>query len=130
MATQYDQANWTLTHTHPRVRIVFFEPVGVAAVYLAIYRVTNDSGIDVFIITARGQRILLPGGGGKFPSSVDVSSTSVDIEAAQPLEAGARASGTYQHICCTLAQSTATFHTTMPPPDQPVPFDPLTPAGP
>jgi hypothetical protein len=127
MATQYDQANWTLTRNHPRVTILFFEPVGIAAVYLAIYRVTNDSDVDVTVITARGQQIVLPGFGGTRPSSVDVSSTMLTIEAARPLEQGERVIGTYQDICCSLAQSTATFHTTVYPPDTPLPFDPLTP---
>lgn len=128
MAAQNDPANWLLTHEHPSLNIVFFEPAGIAAVYLAIYRITNESEFDIEVVTAAGRGLLLPAKRQK-PSSIDVSSTSISLRPLLPLEAHASAAGTYRNICCSLAQSSATFHTTNPTADQPGSFDPLQPRG-
>jgi hypothetical protein len=117
MTTQYDQANWLLTDEHQKLTIIFFEPAGVAAVYLAIYRITNESEFDIIVTTAHGTQLLLPANR-KTPSSLDVSSTRVDLSPARPLEKGASAAGTYQDICCSLAQSSmAITKITSPPVD-------------
>ncbi len=102
---QYELGSWMIDQAHPETTVVFFEPTGVAAIYMAIYRVINPDEVDVVVETARGNSILLRAG-----TSLDVSSVVVKIKAAGALVKGQRVRGQYQHICCSLASSSMAVH--------------------
>ena len=88
---QYERANWATNAGKPQ-RILWLQPVGVSAAYLAIYRISNaDTSTPVTVETDHGQFPLEPG------VSVDVSTQKIDISSTQP------AWGTYQDICCAMA---------------------------
>jgi hypothetical protein len=88
---QYERANWATNFGRPQ-RILWLQPVGVAATYLAIYRITNgDTSTVVTVQTDGGSFTLEPG------VSADVSTQKIEISSTLP------AWGTYQDICCALA---------------------------
>jgi hypothetical protein len=96
MATQYDQAEWLLDRFHPSKTIVFYEQISTTNYYATVTRVTNNTGPDVFVRTNLDNIIRVEKG-----TSVDVSSMKIEVFVPKT---EAQVSGTYQLICCGLAQ--------------------------
>jgi hypothetical protein len=100
-ASQYDTAQWHLDRHHPSTTIVFHEHLGPTAFYASIHRITNDakSRVDVFVRTNLNNVLKLQPG-----RSIDVSSSKIEVFVS-PGRASLQISGTYQLLCCALAQS-------------------------
>ena len=92
---QYEPAAWALGFLRRSVTIVSFEPAA-NNIYLAIYRITNTSVVPVTVETAEGRLFPL-----EQDQSIDVSSVSLKITFNLRR---AVANGTYQLLCCALAQ--------------------------
>ena len=94
---QYEHAAWSLADTDS-VTILSLQMLGVSATYMALYRVTNDSGYPVTLNAGQSQATLQPG------TSMDVSAQQVSLTRLnnQP------AFGSYQNLCCgTISQAQA-----------------------
>ena len=88
---QYEHAAWRV-NPGGRATILSLQPAGITALYLAIYRVTNDddSG-DVQIQTDALTIDLAPG------TSIDVSTQTITV-----LDRGSGSHGSYQNLCCAV----------------------------
>jgi hypothetical protein len=92
--TQYEKAFWEVAASGPRARatVLSLQPAGFTAVYLAIYRVSNEAGSStVTVETDTGTIDLAP------ETSVDISTQTISI-----VSKGVAAQGTYQNLCCAV----------------------------
>jgi len=109
MADQYGTANWILDSHHTMAVLVSLEPAGSFVPhpqYLTVHRITNHSEQNVEVDLAweggvRAPPITLRGG-----TSVDVSSVEVVVRVPRGTELRGQIEGTYQLLCCAVAQST------------------------
>jgi len=110
MTNQYEHAGWILPRTG-RSTILSFLPAGISALYLAIYRVTNDNDSGpVQVLTDAGQIDLAAG------NSVDISSQTITVVGSPGSH------GSYQNLCCA-AQPLKVDTPPAPPPAPPPPPD-------
>jgi hypothetical protein len=108
MASEHDPVNWIIPFgpdAPPYITIVFLESNVNSDSYLAIYRITNTSEVDVIVRTAEGSTLTLLGqqADGQ-PASIDVSSTMIFIQPAGRSFLRRPLTGTYQLLCCSVGQ--------------------------
>lgn len=109
MASEHDPVNWIIPDGEASTTIVFLEATGNQDVYLAIYRITNNSDLDVIVRTAEGSTLTLLGQQqGAQPASIDVSSTQIILAHEGRFLRGNPLTGTYQLLCCSVGR-TASF---------------------
>lgn len=90
---QYEHAAWSVDGGGSQT-ILSLQPAGVSALYLAIYRVSNDETSSAVVVQTDNAKITLAPG-----TSVDISSLNIAV-----VSQGTRAAGSYQNLCCSLAQ--------------------------
>jgi hypothetical protein len=106
MVSEHDPVNWIIPEGSAYTTIVFLESTVNLDGYLAIYRITNTSELDVIIGTLAGNNFILSGQQADAqPASIDVSSTQITIGHEGRFYRGKPLTGTYQLLCCSVGRT-------------------------